>query len=130
MEVDRPVDVRVSAASERFAADDEGWLRQVAELRRSLVSVGRIAPDSTAVKGSKGWVDAVIITLISAPTVNALAGAFRTWLQRDQDRSITASFQVGDSDAVTIRVDAANVSDATIRDAYRRALDHATRVSE
>src|SRR5262245_25244248 len=61
------LELRLSAQSDRFDADDESWLAQEADLLADLRrEVGGVRRDLQAVPGVKGMVETVIMALGSA----------------------------------------------------------------
>lgn len=85
--------VTLSARTDRYDADDDRWVDQVAELRRSLRSeTGAVQPAPAAVPGMKGAVDQLILALGSAGAFTATVEMLRVWLARDRTRSLHAEW--------------------------------------
>lgn len=101
--------LHIAPGSERFDADDDRWRKQAGdlytELRREVDGVER---HSTAVPGSKGTIESVILALGSANAFSAAVLCFKAWLQRDRSRflEITWTNDNGDEEKVVLRGDA------------------------
>ena len=91
----RGLDVRLSAQSDRFDADDENWLTQEADLLADLRrEVGGVRRDLQAAPGAKGLVETVIMALGSAGAFTAAVDCLRAWLSRDRTRRIELTWSV------------------------------------
>jgi Effector Associated Constant Component 1 len=103
------VRLHIAPGSERFDTDDERWRSQAndlyTELRREVDGVER---QSTAVPGSKGTIESVILALGSANAFGAAVLCFKAWLQRDRTRflEIIWTNEHGDEEKVVLRGDA------------------------
>lgn len=90
---DRVVDVVVTAESDRYDDGDERWLTQVADLRADLrreVVGFRVEPTRTT--GTKGAVEAMILSLGSAGAFTAAVQCLRAWLARDKSRRVVITW--------------------------------------
>jgi hypothetical protein len=91
--VGAPVELRLDASSDRFDAADDRWLDQVAGLVGELqTEVGVISRVREPVQGSKGSLDAILLSLSSAGALTAAVELIKAWLQRDRSRSIKVSW--------------------------------------
>jgi hypothetical protein len=113
------VELRIEPRSGRFAAHDDRWLDQVGGLVGELrTEVGGVSTQRTAVAGSKGAVDAIVLSLASAGGLTALADLVRSWLTRDATRSLRVSWS--DSGAVeSIELSGSGIDDAAFDDLVR-----------
>lgn len=75
--------------SDRYDADDERWRSQVGDLVDGLSrEVGGVRRELTAVEGTKGSVESLVVALGSAGAFTAAVEFFRSWLGRDRSRSL------------------------------------------
>jgi hypothetical protein len=80
---------RLSTGSERLAPDDERISAAERELWRELMEETDAARiEREAVPGSKGFVDSMILSLISSGALTMALGVLRGWLSRDKSRVI------------------------------------------
>jgi membrane-associated two-gene conflict system component 1 (EACC1) len=87
------LEVTLSARTDRYDADDDRWLDQVAELRRTLrQETGAVQAAPAAVAGMKGAVDQLILALGSAGAFTTTVEMLRVWLARDKTRSVHAEW--------------------------------------
>jgi hypothetical protein len=87
------VNIGLNLSSDRYDADDDRWLDQVADLVGELrVETGALEVNRTAVPGTKGTVDQLILTLGSAGVFTTALDVLRIWLARDKTRSVQLSY--------------------------------------
>lgn len=90
------LEVELIAKSGRFDEQDDRWAAQVSQLIRELRQEGAsVRIDQTPIPGSKGGVEAVILTLGSAGAFTAAVEVFKAWLARDRTRSLSIIVQDG-----------------------------------
>jgi hypothetical protein len=89
------VEFVIEPRSDRFDPDDPRWSRQVTDLCRTVrTEIGGFRREVSAVEGSKGGVETLILALGSAGAISGAVEAFRAWLGRSQDRSLTITADV------------------------------------
>ena len=87
------MNIGLSLSSERYDADDDRWLDQVADLTRDLrMETGALEVSRTPVPGTKGSIDQLILSLGSAGVFTAALDIIRIWLGRDKTRSVELSY--------------------------------------
>jgi Effector Associated Constant Component 1 len=114
--MDEQVELRLEPLSGRFDTYDERWLDQVDGLVGELrAGADDVTTRRTAVPGTKGTVDAIVIPLISAGGLTAVIELVRSWLIRDRTRSLKVSWS--ESGAVdSIELSGADVEGARFDD--------------
>jgi hypothetical protein len=119
--MDEQVELRIEPRSGRFAPHDDRWLDQVGGLVGELRDeVGGLSTQRTAVSGTKGAIDAIVLSIASAGGLTALADLVRSWLTRDRTRSLKVSWS--DSGAVeSIELSGSDIDDAAF-DALVRSV--------
>jgi hypothetical protein len=87
------VDVTLQPSSTRYPQHDDRWLAQVADLVSELnrVSAPRLRTGS-AVKGAKGAVADIIVSLGSAGVFTGVVQVARGWLGRDSGRAVKVTW--------------------------------------
>jgi Effector Associated Constant Component 1 len=88
-----PLNLTLTAQSDRYDEDDDRWLEQVAELRRDLrdeAGVALVPPAAEA--GKKGASADLILALGTAGAFTATVDMLRAWLARDKTRKIRCRF--------------------------------------
>lgn len=91
----RALELTLRTGSDRFDINDENWLAQEADLLNELrTEVGGIRQDRTAVPGSKGLVETVIVALGSAGAFKAAAQCLQGWLARDRTRRVELAWVI------------------------------------
>ena len=98
----------IEAKTDRYDPTDDRWRGQVSQLHTSLrEEVGGVRRERSAVPGTKGVVETVILALGSAGAFTAAVECFRAWLRRDRTRSLEISWWGdGRQERVVIRGDA------------------------
>jgi hypothetical protein len=92
MPMPEPMEITLTAHSEKYDADDDRWRGQVGDLVHQLrTETEALRLERTAVPGTKGAMDELIISLGSAGAFTAIEQVFRSWLSRDKTRSIKLS---------------------------------------
>jgi Effector Associated Constant Component 1 len=119
-------ELRVEAASTRFDADDNRWLEEVADFTLELGDrTGAVRRVRTPVKGEKGALESIIVSVTSAGAITAAAEFFKTWLGRDSTRQIKVAFHENGTPQEVV-LQGRNVDEATVRritDAVLSQLD-------
>jgi Effector Associated Constant Component 1 len=114
------IDVEVEVASDVFAADDDRWVDEVDRFHRELEDrLGRdiVRRDTRPIPGMKGGLASIVVSLGSAGAFTAAATAFKDWLGRAGDRSLTV--RVGGQ---VVKVSGKNVKDDTLLETLRVAV--------
>ncbi|MFP5319336.1 MAG: effector-associated constant component EACC1 [Acidimicrobiia bacterium] len=94
--------------SGRYDPDDERWREQVGQFVDALRrEVGGVRRERTAVEGTKGSVETLIVALGSAGAFTAAVEFFRSWIGRDKSRSLDICWTAEEGQCrVSIRGDA------------------------
>ena len=89
------VDITLQAHSDKFDPDDEKWLAQEAELLADLRSeVEGVRREMVASPGDKGFVDSIIMAVVSGGARSAALTCLQAWLSRDRTRRIELAWTV------------------------------------
>lgn len=95
--------------SARYDADDDRWRDQVADLVRDLrVETGSLSIARTAVPGTKGSLDSLILALGSAGVFTTALDVLRVWLARDKTRSVDLTYTDREGKQQRLNVTATN----------------------
>ncbi len=90
------VEIRIEPTSDRFDANDERWLGQVATFRRELEdAVDGVQVVAVQQPGSKGALDSLILSLTSAGAMTAAVEFFKAWIGRAANRRVKVAFGEG-----------------------------------
>jgi hypothetical protein len=81
-------EVAVEPHNDQYDPDDDRWRDQVATLYEDLHAQVDTVSRGRPASGTKGTIDQLIIALGSAGAFQAVVDCFRSWLERDRDRSI------------------------------------------
>src|SRR5262245_61420236 len=84
------IDVRVTAASDRFDPLDPRWLKEVGALARELTSAGPdlVVRPATPQPGTKGIPVEIVLACTSAASLLTLRTLVLAWLRRDKSRRV------------------------------------------
>jgi exopolyphosphatase/pppGpp-phosphohydrolase len=105
------VEIGLVATNERFDDEDPRWRDQVADLVDELRrEAGSLHSRRTAIPGTKGALDNLILVLGSAGAFTAAVEIVRAWLARDKHRSVALTFTAPDGGTHTVHVSAENAS--------------------
>lgn len=92
-EGEQALELVIEARTDRYDHTDDRWRDQVSQLHTSLRGeVGGLRRERSAVPGTKGTVETVILALGSAGAFTAAIECFRAWLGRDRTRSLEISW--------------------------------------
>lgn len=95
--------------SARYDADDDRWRDQVADLVRDLrVETGSLSIARTAVPGTKGSLDSLVLALGSAGVFTTALDVLRVWLARDKTRSVDLTYTDREGKQQRLNVTATN----------------------
>ncbi len=105
-------EVIIQPRTDRYDAHDERWRGQVSQFYESLdQEVGGLRRETSAVEGTKGGVETVILALGSAGAFTMAIEFFRAWLKRDRTRKLEISWSVdGKESRVTVCGDEIDLS--------------------
>jgi hypothetical protein len=108
------LEIGLVAHNDRYDDDDPRWHAQTAVLIHDLrAEAGSVRLHRTAVPGTKGAVDQLILSLGSAGAFSVTVQLISTWLKRDKHRSVELMFMDAAGNRRTVRASAANAgSDA------------------
>lgn len=113
--------LRVTPHSDRYDAEDDGWVEQETELFLDLGrEAGGLERHATPAAGHKGVVETVLVALATAGAFNAAFECLTAWLTRDRTRSVEIAYTI-DGREETFRMTGTHVDDA--------ALDRLTEVA-
>lgn len=91
------LDIKIVPSSESYDPNDNRWIQQVNELLELCQrEVGDVRKEETSVDGKKGGFADIIIALGSAGVFTTAVTVFKTWLSREQTRSLTIEFHDGE----------------------------------
>jgi hypothetical protein len=89
------VDITLQAHSDKFDPDDEKWLAQEAELLAELRhEVDGVRREASASPGDKGFIDSIIMAIVSGGALTAALSCLQAWLSRDRTRRIELAWTV------------------------------------
>jgi hypothetical protein len=93
----------------RYDDDDARWRVQVGDLAGELRrEAGPVRVNRTAVAGTKGTVDQMILTLGSAGVFTTAVEVLRAWLARDKHRSVEITVTGTDRRKTSVLINAQN----------------------
>jgi hypothetical protein len=81
-------ELAIEPRSDDFRPDDDRWRDQVTGLYSELQEQVDVAQRGTALTGTKGTLDQLVVALGSAGAFTATFECFRAWLTRDRSRRI------------------------------------------
>ena len=124
------IEVVIEATSEDFDPSDSRWIRQVNELQASLNrDAGDVKKIETPQEGQKGGPLTTILTLASQGGLEAAAGIFKAWVDRDTGRSLKIKVkQVGDEKE--IEVTGKGMTSGVIKEFMEEALQQSAGTNE
>ncbi|MET0740959.1 MAG: hypothetical protein ABWZ26_05320 [Candidatus Nanopelagicales bacterium] len=114
------VELHLEPSSDRFDALDDRWLDQVAGLVTELdEQVGGVERATTTVEGTKGIeLAAIILALGSAGVFTAAIEVVKSWLQRDDTRSMRVVWS-DSGELKEVELKGSDVSDAAVQNVLR-----------
>ncbi|MFF2641745.1 hypothetical protein ACFVUB_18065 [Streptomyces niveus] len=100
-------EVGIKPGTDCFDAEDERWLRQIADLVTTLrEEVGAVSHSRIPEPDTKGASSQLILALGSAGALTAAVNCFRAWLRRDKTRTLTVTWDDdGTEQTVTVTGD-------------------------
>jgi hypothetical protein len=104
------MDLKISAQSGRYDPDDDSWIAQATDLYQTLrEDVPGYRSESVPRQGTKGTIDAVILSLGSAGAFSAAVECWRLWLSRDTSRKITINWtRAGHNEQIVLEGEGVN----------------------
>ncbi len=101
--------IGVVPRSDRYDAEDDRWRDQVADLSHDLrVQTESLQIRRSAVPGTKGTIDELVLALGSAGVFTAAVDVLRAWLSRDRTRSVDLTYVDDEGRSQHLSVTAAN----------------------
>lgn len=82
------LELAIGPRNDQYDVDDDRWRDQVATLYAELQAVADTVRRGSAVEGTKGATEQVIVALGSVGAFAAVVECFRAWLGRDRSRRI------------------------------------------
>jgi hypothetical protein len=108
-----PATFELAFSNAALPPNDPRWRTQVDNLLTDLKrGGGDVRRELTAVAGTKGGMETIILALGTSGAVTAAVTAFRLWLARPGKRSATVTYTDQDGKTVTEVITAENVSEA------------------
>ncbi|MFH8692623.1 hypothetical protein ACH4VQ_36625 [Streptomyces anulatus] len=109
-------EVAIKPGTDRFDAEDEGWLRQVADLVTTLrEEVGTVSHSRIPEPDTKGASSQLILALASAGALTAAVNCFRAWLRRDKTRTLTVTWSDDSGTEQTVTVAGDRIDQASFQ---------------
>jgi hypothetical protein len=121
------LEITIHPASTRFAAEDDGWRRQVIALYEALRDdAAPVRRETRPTPGRKAGGEVIIAALGTSGAIAAAVQVFNAWLSRARDRSITVTVDDGGK-VTTVAVDGTNVDVASLETALNMAFRRLTK---
>ncbi|WP_406358585.1 hypothetical protein [Streptomyces sp. NBC_00658] len=109
-------EVAITPRTDRFDAEDERWLSQIADLVTTLrEEVGVVSQGRIPEPGTKGASSQLILALSSAGVLTAAVNCFRAWLKRDKARTLTVTWSDDSGTEQTVTVTGDSIDQASFQ---------------